>query len=94
MVDDTNKGQIFDEELSKEIKEKFYHVDFDPIYNTERIFFDNAGGALRLKSANDTFKKIDELPDCPEHSNKTAKWLAQVQEKAMEDLKIIFNVKT
>ncbi len=94
MVDDINKGQIFDEQLSKEIKEKFYHVDFDPIYNTERVFFDNAGGALRLKSANDTFKKIDELPDCPEHSNKTAKWLAEVQEKAIEDLKIIFNVKT
>jgi len=91
---DINMGQLFNEELSKEIKEKFYHVDFDPIYNTERLFFDNAGGALRLKSANDIFKKIDELPDCPEHSNRTALWLAEVQEKAMEDLKIIYNVKS
>lgn len=89
-----NMGQLFCEKLSREIGEKFYHVDLDPIHNTERIFFDNAGGALRLKAANDTFKKIDELPDCPEHSNRTAKWLFNVQEEAMKDLKTLFNVKS
>ena len=89
-----NMGQIFDENMSREIKNRFYHVNLDPINDTERIFFDNAGGSLRLKSANTTFKKIDELPDCPEHSNKTAKMLAGVQEKAIEDLKIIYNSKS
>jgi len=91
---DVNMGQIFDEKLSKEIKERFYHVDIDPIYKTKRIFFDNAGGALRLKSASDIFKKIDELPDCPEHTNRTANWLYNVQEEAIRNLKTIFNVKS
>jgi cysteine desulfurase / selenocysteine lyase len=94
MNNDINKGQMFDEKISQEIKEKFYHVDFDPVNNIERIFFDNAGGSIRLKSANDVFKKMDELPDCPEHSNKTAKWLFEVQEKGIADLRIIYNAKS
>lgn len=89
-----NEGCLFDEKLSGDIKDRFYHVDYDPVHKMERIFFDNAGGALRLKTANDKFKEIDELPDCPEHSNKTAKWLFEIQEKAIEDLKIIYNVKS
>ena len=94
MSDKINKGQLFDEQLSKEIKRLFYHVDEDPILNKKRIFFDNAGGSLRLKKANDAFKKMDEIPDCPEHSNYTAKWLLEVQEKAYEDIRTIFNAKT
>lgn len=94
MNKDFNKGELFSEELLKEIQEKFYHVDLDPIYNAERIFFDNAGGALRLKAANDIFKKMDELPDCSEHSNRTAKWLDNIQREGIRDLKTIFNVKS
>jgi selenocysteine lyase/cysteine desulfurase len=94
MNDKSNQGQLFDEQLSQEIKGMFYHVDVDPVMNKKRLFFDNAGGSLRLKRANDAFKKIDELPDCPEHSNHTAKWLLDIQEKAYEDIKIIFNAKS
>ncbi|HCX61323.1 MAG TPA: aminotransferase, partial [Clostridiales bacterium] len=68
--------------------------DEDPILNKRRIFFDNAGGSLRLKKANDALKEVDELPDCPEHSNYTAKWLLEVQRKASEDIKTIFNAKS
>lgn len=94
MNDKINQGKLFAKQLSEEIKELFYHVDEDPILNKKRIFFDNAGGSLRLKKANDVFKKMDELPDCPEHSNYTAKWLLEVQEKAIEDIKTIFNAKS
>ncbi len=94
MNDKINHGQLFDEQLSKEIKGLFYHVDEDPVLNRKRIFFDNAGGSLRLKKANDVFKNMDELPDCPEHSNYTARWLLSVQEKAYEDIRTIFNAKS
>ncbi len=94
MSDKINQGQLFDELLSKEIKELFYHVNEDPILNKKRLFFDNAGGSLRLKNANNALKETDELPDCSEHSNHTAKWLLEVQEKAIEDIKIIFNAKS
>ncbi len=94
MNDKINQGELFNEQLSKEIKELFHHVDEDPILNKRRIFFDNAGGSLRLKKANDALKEVDELPDCPEHSNYTAKWLLEVQRKASEDIKTIFNAKS
>lgn len=94
MNDKINQGELFNEQLSKEIKELFHHVDEDPILNKKRIFFDNAGGSLRLKKANDALKEVDELPDCPEHSNYTAKWLLEVQRKASEDIKTIFNAKS
>lgn len=94
MIDKNNQGQLFSDELMKEIREMFYYVENDPILNEKRIFFDNAGGSLRLKKANEAFKKIDELPDCPEHSNHTARWLLEVQEKAIEDIKLIFNAKS
>mgnify|MGYP000944873926 FL=1 len=89
-----NQGILFEESLLKEIKNKFYHVDFDPVYNFERLFFDNAGGSFRLKAANEAFKKMDELPDCNEHSNRTALWLADIQKKGIEDIRTVFNAKS
>lgn len=88
------KGKLFSDELLNQIKNKFYHVDYDPIAGENRLFFDNAGGAVRLKSANEAFRKVDELPDCPEHSNQTALWLHDMQKKAYEDIRTIFNAKS
>ena len=38
-----------EKELIKEIREKFCHVEECP-YSGKRIFFENAGGSLTLKS--------------------------------------------
>ncbi len=88
------RGELFNDELMKHIRDSFYHLKVDPFTKKERLFFDNAGGALRLKSVNDAFKKIDELPDCPEHSNSSALALHELQLKAYEDIKTIFNAKS
>ena len=85
------EGVLFSSEINNEIKNLFYYVDHDPILNKKRIFFDNAGGSLRLKKANDVFKTYDELPDCPEHSNYTAKYLNDVQEEATENIFTMLN---
>ena len=42
-------GLLFEDNLQKELKEKFSYADFDPEYG-ERLFFENSGGSLRLKS--------------------------------------------
>ncbi|MGP9558180.1 aminotransferase class V-fold PLP-dependent enzyme, partial [Psychrobacter sp. AOP7-A1-24] len=84
----------FNELLSKEIKDKFYHVDIDPINKIKRLFFDNSGGSFRLKAASNVFKKLDELPDCPEHGNTTAKWLMDIQEEGYRSIETILNVDT
>ena len=86
------QGELFSESLSEMIKDKFYHVDIDPINKTKRLFFDNSGGAFRLKAASNTFKELDELPDCPEHGNTTAKWLMDIQEEGYRSIETILNI--
>ena len=85
------QGKFFSNSLIKEIKEKFYHVDIDPITNKKRLFFDNSGGSFRLKAANDIFTKLDQLPDCPEHDNETAKWLMDIQRTGYQSIETILN---
>lgn len=87
-----NKGELFSNELLKEIKNKFYNVDSDP-EKGERLFFDNAGGSFRLKSALEAFAKIDSLPDCPERVHDTALYLQKVQETGTDDVRTILNAK-
>ncbi|MBV7275146.1 aminotransferase class V-fold PLP-dependent enzyme [Clostridium sp. PL3] len=92
MSKDLNKGELFSDELLKEIKDKFYNVDSDPRKGT-RLFFDNAGGSFRLKSALEVFQEIDSLPDCPERVHDTALYLQKIQEDGTNDIRTILNVK-
>jgi selenocysteine lyase/cysteine desulfurase len=94
MKDNVEQGQLFSELLSKEIKDKFYHVDIDPISKTKRLFFDNSGGSFRLKAASNIFKELDELPDCPEHGNTTATWLMNVQKEGYRSIETMLNIDT
>jgi len=86
------QGELFSKSLSEMIKDKFYHVDIDPINKTKRLFFDNSGGSFRLKAASNIFKELDELPDCPEHGNTTAKWLMDIQEEGYRSIETILNI--
>ncbi|EDF8717338.1 aminotransferase class V-fold PLP-dependent enzyme [Salmonella enterica] len=84
-----NYTMFSDKEL-KEIREKFYYVDED-ITGTKRIYFDNAGGAFRLKSAEEAFHRIDRIPDCSERQHKMALFLQDIEEQGRRDASIIFN---
>ena len=46
----TYTDRMFSEEELAEIRAQFYYVDED-YYGRKRLFFDNAGGSLRLKKA-------------------------------------------
>ena len=81
------------EELEK-IREQFFYVDKD-YYGRERLFFDNAGGSLRLKAAEEEFHRVDSIPDASEHSNSLAKELEALEDLGRKDLKeVIFNAKS
>ena len=45
---DTYRSRMFTEEELNKIRGQFYYVDEDH-YGRKRLFFDNAGGSLRLK---------------------------------------------
>ena len=94
MENSLKQGRLFDEFLTNEIKNKFYNVDLDPVTGKERLFFDNSGGSFRLKAAIETFGKLDQLPDCPEHGNQTAKYLMDIQKEGYESIKTILNYKS
>ncbi|MCR5161903.1 MAG: aminotransferase class V-fold PLP-dependent enzyme [Lachnospiraceae bacterium] len=75
------------------IRSRFFYVDRDH-YGRDRLFFDNAGGSLRLKAAEEEFHRIDSIPDASEHSNAVAKELAKIEDEGREAIRrILFNAK-
>jgi selenocysteine lyase/cysteine desulfurase len=84
------EGALFSKAMQQQVKNKFYFVDEDPDIG-KRLFFDNAGGALRLKSVVEKFAEIDAIPDCPERKHKMALRLQKIQEDGTNDARIILN---
>ena len=91
---DTYRSRMFTEEELDKIRGQFYYVDEDH-YGRKRLFFDNAGGSLRLKKAEEVFHLIDSMPDASEHSNSIARELAALEDQGREDIKkVIFGAKS
>ena len=89
-----NKGVLFPVELQKELKEKFHFADKDPQFG-ERLFFDNSGGALRLKSAVRKRGEIECFPDCPDRNHNQAKLMnALVYDGTKDIIRTIFGAKS
>lgn len=84
------QGELFSDALQAQIKSRFLHVDHD-LTGRERLFFDNAGGALRLGAAVAQFARIDAVPDNAERIHETAVFLQQVQAKGTQDLRTVLN---
>lgn len=83
---------LFTDEQLKILRDQFYYVDTD-YKGRKRVFFDNAGGALRLKKCEEDFAKIDALPDCAEHANQAALELFEVENKGRADARLLFNAR-
>ncbi|KGR77130.1 aminotransferase class V-fold PLP-dependent enzyme [Ureibacillus manganicus] len=87
-------GVLFDSQLQNEIKDKFYQVDQDHL-GRKRLFFENSGGSLRLKSAVEAKERFEKIPDCPDRNNETSKLLQKVKEEGIRDIiQIIFGAKS
>lgn len=92
-MNEYKNGLAFDEELVKEIKEKFFYVDSDPI-SGKRLFFDNAGGAFRLKKAVEKQSELEAFPDCPERDHGMSHYLQRIIKQGEDDIRTMFNAKT
>ncbi|MEM9732874.1 MAG: aminotransferase class V-fold PLP-dependent enzyme [Pseudomonadota bacterium] len=77
--------------LMGEIRAHFAHVDACPIEG-ERIFFENAGGALTLNSVVKTSAKFAALPDNQGRDNPMSKHLMDIIAKAKADTMTFLNV--
>jgi len=78
-------GKLFNSELQKEIKDKFYYVDHDHL-GRKRLFFENSGGSFRLKSAVEAKERFEKIPDCPDRNHDTSKMLQKVKADGIRDI--------
>ena len=88
MTHDT--GKLFSPSLMRAVKDRFLHVDHDAA-GRERLYFDNAGGAFRLKAAIECFARVDAIPDNTERHHAAAVELQDVQARGAADLRTILN---
>ena len=87
------KPEFTEAEMQK-IRSSFYYVDRD-MTGEKRVFMDNAGGSLRLRAAEEAFRKTDSIPDCSEHANRTALLLLDIETRGRRDLQeVIFGTES
>jgi cysteine desulfurase / selenocysteine lyase len=72
------------------IRARFAHVDSCPVQG-ERVFFENAGGALTLKSVVETSGRYAALPDNQGRDNPMSRELARVIDRSRDDMRLFFN---
>ena len=76
--------------LMAAIRDRFAHVDSCP-YQGERVFFENAGGALTLKSCVETSERMAAVPDNQGRANVASHALVDIIAKARADAALMFN---
>lgn len=76
--------------LTAAIRNQFAHVSSCP-FQGERIFFENAGGALTLKSVVETSATFAAIPDNQGRDNPASSALVEVIKQAQADMALFFN---
>lgn len=77
-------------ELLRDIRDRFAHVDQCPEQGA-RVFFENAGGALTLKSVVETSNSYAGIPDNQGRENPMSHELVRVITKAKDDMRVFMN---
>ena len=76
--------------LLTQIRDRFAHVEACP-FEGPRIFFENAGGALRLKSVIDTSAAYAGYPDNQGRDNPASRALMAAIERGRADMRLFLN---
>ncbi len=77
-------------DLLQNVRSKFAHVDSCPLAG-DRIFFENAGGALTLKSVVETTAKFAAIPDNQGRDNPMSHELVRVITQSRADARVLLN---
>ncbi len=77
-------------ELIQKVRDRFAHVESCP-FQGPRVFFENAGGALTLKSVVETSAQYAALPDNQGRDNPASAALNKVIAQAKDHMQIFFN---
>lgn len=82
---------MFSDTLIQSIRDQFHHVDTCP-YQGPRIFFENAGGSLTLKSVVRVNAELSAIPDNQGRDNPASKAMGSIIDKAKQDIKTFLGV--
>ena len=82
---------MFDLELMQQIRDRFCHVDTCP-YQGPRIFFENAGGALTLKSVVEVNTELAGIPDNQGRDNPASQELVRIITEARDNMRTFLGV--
>lgn len=85
-------SNFFNTDFHSKIRSSFHYLEKD-IFGENRLFFENAGGSLRLKQVVEEDAKYQAIPDCPERTHKASKELRFAQQKGIEDIRLFLNAK-
>ncbi|WP_425046859.1 aminotransferase class V-fold PLP-dependent enzyme [Primorskyibacter sp. S87] len=80
----------FSDDLLNKVRDRFAQVEECPVQGP-RIFFENAGGALTLKSVVETSTQYAAIPDNQGRDNPGSHELVRVISKAREDMRLLMN---
>jgi len=78
---------MFADSLLTEVRNRFHHMDTCP-HQGKRVFFENAGGALTLKSVADTSADFAAIPDNQGRDNPASAYLVDVIAQAKNDMRL------
>lgn len=84
--------EFFPHDLQTQLSDRFYYLKQD-VYGVDRLFFENAGGSLRLKATVDAQTKYSAFPDCPERTHSVALDIRNVINQGTEDIRFFLNAK-
>ena len=83
---------MLNDELMNDVRDRFELVDHCP-YQGKRIFFENAGGALTLKSVVEKSKELAAVPDNQGRDNPASQKLQNIIDQAKENAHTFFGAK-
>jgi selenocysteine lyase/cysteine desulfurase len=83
---------MFNDSLMSEIRDRFHHVDTCP-YQGPRVFFENAGGSLTLKSVVEANTRLASIPDNQGRDNPASHELVRIIDQAREDMRTFLGAK-
>ena len=79
--------------LMEDVRGRFAHVDNCP-FSGPRVFFENAGGALTLKSVVETSALYAAIPDNQGRDNPASAALMAAITRGKNDMRLFFNAPT
>ncbi len=88
-----DRGELFDDALMNAIRDRFACVESDP-HCGKRTYFENAGGALKLRSVVEVVSELTALPDNAGRDNPASKETDALITSGIEDVRTFLGARS